>query len=396
MSKREVPLPHVDPHVSVPRAVAYKAAIESRKFNPPVGGGPMPPVPNLTRELAAEGPAMSMSEHALKERAQVASMDISKLLDNPNSILSGQPSAPSSSSPGILSSDLLPEAAKQDPNYREGAGSIYAVNQPHLAAKYGVIRQGSHIPPQALNPPKAGTGKLSDKSVKGLEDVIKFQQMRAQAESGDAKAEQDAARGPAAATAKLGNAPGDDSPHPLTPEERKEFTQTVARKMDDFDFDTFRQMMMKDLLNNPEQKDIVEERIKPMDISDLIMEGSVAQEVILVPGKFWVVFRSVSGEDDLAVKRLLMQEAKTVQVDDRYYLDKFAFMTLTLGLESICGNPLPGCKDVKGRFNEEQFWKKYDFVTSLNIHMIASLGVNYFWYDVRVRKLFVAEKVKNG
>lgn len=396
MSKREVNLPHVDPRLTDPKAAAYKAALEARKASPPVGGGPMPPVPNLAHEPSMDGTPTTMSAHAMRERAQVAAGDVSSLLSDPDSIL-GQPPQPPVSPfgpPGLKATDILPDQAKQDPAYREGAGSMYAVNQPHLAMKYGVVRNGNFIAPQTLNPSR-GTRSLSDKTIKGLEEVAKFQQMREKAETGELRAEQEAERGSAAAAAKIGNAPGDDSPHPLTPEERKEVAQSVAQKLDDFDFDTFRQMMMKDLLNNPEQKEIIEDRLSPMDIGDLIIEGSVMQEVTIVPNKFWVSFRSSSGEDDLAIKRLLMQEAKAVQVDDRYYLDKFAFMALTLGLESICGNPCPSYKK-DGRFNEDAFWKKYDFVTGLNIHMIASLGVNYFWFDMRVRKLFVAEKVKNG
>jgi hypothetical protein len=337
---------------------------------------------------------MSMSAHALRERAP--SVNVQEFLNNPDSIL-GQGHQPPAG-PGLLPMDMLPEQAKEDPSYRAGAGSGYAVNQPHLAMRYGVIRDGNHIPPQALRPPQTERAKLSEKSLKGLQEVAKFQQMRKQVEdtSVDQKVEREAEAGPAAAAAKIGNAPGDDSPKPLTKEERKELTDTVARKMDDFDFDTFRQMMMKDLLNNEDQKAIIEERLKPMDLSDLIMQGSIAQEVVIVPNKFWVTFRSVSGQDDLAVKRLLMEEAKSIQIDDRYYLDKFAFMTLSLGLESVNGNPLPSYKDQKGDFSEDAFWRKYTFVSKLNIHMIASLGVNYFWFDTRVRKLVVAERIKNG
>jgi hypothetical protein len=337
---------------------------------------------------------MSMSAHAVRERTQAAVANIPALLNDPDSILPQvKPQAPA-----ILPMDLLPESAKEDPTYRQGAGSGYAINQPHLAMKYGVLRDGNHIPPQALRPPQSDKPRLSEKTIKGLQEVAKFQQMRAEVEknSAEQKAEADAERGSAAAAAKIGNAPGDKSAKPLTPQERNDLSEAVTRKMDDFDFDTFRQMMMKDLLNNEDQKAIIEERLKPMDLTDLIMAGSIAQEVIIIPGKFWVTFRSVSGQDDLAVKRLLMQEAKAIQVDDRYYLDKFAFMTLTLGLESINSNPLPSYKGADGNFNEDAFWKKYEFVTKLNIHMIASLGVNYFWYDTRVRKLMVAEKVKNG
>jgi hypothetical protein len=337
---------------------------------------------------------MSMSAHAMRERAQRATANVKGLLEDPNSIFAGMP-APQAPVQGLTPMDLLPEQAKSDPTFREGAGSMYAVNQPHLAMKYGVMRGGNHIPAQALNPNRNDKRQLSDKTVKGLEEVAKFQDLRQKAETGEYKAQQEAEKGSAGAAARLGNMPGDDSVKPLSDTERKDLKETV-RKMDDFDFDTFRQMVMKDILNNEEQKSIIESRLKPMDLSDLIMEGSVAQEVIIVPDKFWIKFRSVSGQDDLAVKRLIMEEAKAVQIDDRYYLDKFAFMTLTMGLESVNGNPLPTYKDAGGNFDEKFFWRKYEIVSKYNIHMIASLGVNYFWFDTRVRGLFVAQQIKNG
>jgi hypothetical protein len=292
--------------------------------------------------------------------------------------------------------DILPPQAKEDPTYREGTGSMYAINQPHLAAKYGVLRGNVHIPPQALFAESAQQPKASPETLKGLEEVAKFQQLRREAETGELQVERDADKGSAAMAARVGNALGDNSHKPLTPEERKELNEAVARKVDDFDFDTFRQMMMKDLLNNDEQKSIIESRLKPMDLSDLIMQGSVVQEIVVIPGKFWVVLRSVAGSDDLRVKRMLMEEAKAIQVDDRYYMDKFAFMQLALTLDSINGNPVPGFRDAEGKFDEGLFWRKYDYVSRLNVHMIASLAVNNFWFDTRVRKLFVMEKVKNG
>jgi hypothetical protein len=37
-----------------------------------------------------------------------------------------------------------------------------------------------------------------------------------------------------------------------------------------------------------------------------------------------------------------------------------------------------------------------DWVTKRPLHLIASIGTNHSWFELRVRKLFVAERVKNG
>lgn len=388
MSKREITtMPPADSRVSDPRAARYRSALDARKSSPPVAGGPLPPIPRLNGDLP-DGSPMPMSAHALKERKPgMGAVAV------PNIIRDNPVAAPASSR--LSPMDILPPQAKEDPSFREGTGSMYAVNQPHLAAKYGVIRGNTHIPPQALFA-EAARPKSDPETLRGLEEVARFQQMRKEAESGELQAVKDADKGSAATAARVGNAIGDNSHKPLTPEERKELNEAVARKVDDFDFDTFRQMMMKDLLNNDEQKSIIEERLKPMDLSDLIVQGFITQEVVIIPSKFWVVFRSVSGSDDLRVKRFLMEEAKVLQIDDRYHLDKFAFMMLTLAVESVNGNPMPGYRDGEGNFDEKLFWRKYEYVSRLNIHMIASLAINNFWFDVRVRRMFVAEKVKNG
>jgi hypothetical protein len=98
----------------------------------------------------------------------------------------------------------------------------------------------------------------------------------------------------------------------------------------------------------------------------------------------------------LALKRLLMLERKSIEAPDRYLLDKFQIMTVACGLRSVNKVLLPDHLDKDGNFNDEMFWQKFNRVVKLPFHMIASIGVHYYWFDVRVRKLFVAEKLKNG
>jgi hypothetical protein len=155
-------------------------------------------------------------------------------------------------------------------------------------------------------------------------------------------------------------------------------------------------MMMKDIINNEEQRDLIEKRCTPLDITDLIMRGFVTQRVPVIPNKFEPEFQSMTGGEDLAIKRLIMQESKGLEVSDRYLLDKFSLMAVTIGLRAINGNVIPTHQDNNGKFDEEAFWRKFDFVSKYPFHMLASLGVNYFWFDIRVRKLFVAEKLGNG
>ena len=112
--------------------------------------------------------------------------------------------------------------------------------------------------------------------------------------------------------------------------------------------------------------------------------------------KFEITFQSMTGEEDLELKRMIMEESKSVEISDRYLLDKYSFMSVAIGLHSINGKPLGDVSDDEGNFSEEMFWRKFNRVLKLPLHMLASAGVNLFWFEARVRKLFVAEKVGNG
>ena len=71
-------------------------------------------------------------------------------------------------------------------------------------------------------------------------------------------------------------------------------------------------------------------------------------------------------------------------------------MTVALGLVKINSTVMPEHTDDKGNFNDEKFWIKFNRVMKLGFHILASLAVNYFWFDTRVRKLVVADRIKNG
>jgi len=381
--------PHVDPRVTNATALDYANRMRARKQQlnkggEPVGGGQGPPIPLLTGEAQQH---MTMADQAVAERMGAP----------PGSIVApmGQPASPAQH--GILPMDLLPAEARQDPAFREGMGGMYAAAQPALAKKYGVIRGSRRVPPHELEQGSSKPGVLRRETVEGLQKVAEFNQQRARVESGTAagetRAEKEAESGLGGASAKLESG----SAKPTTDKQREEAKKALSN-MDEFDFNTFREMMMKDIINNDKQREIIEERCRPLDVGEVITKGVICQVVPVLPGVFEPEYQSYSAEDDLALKRLIMEEARTIagEIEDRYLLDKFALMATTIGLKSINGHPLPSHRNSDGAFDEELFWKKFNKVIKLPFHMLASLGVNHFWFDIRVRKLFVAETVGNG
>jgi hypothetical protein len=386
--------PVVSSAVTDPTALKYARDAVARsgaRYSTPVAGGPPPPIPRLDAP-AAENLTMADQANLSRLAAQHEGTMPTGIFGGGGMPAVGPskpfPTAPTR--PNLFPSDVLPEEARQDPAFREGQGSMYASSQPELAYKYGVIRNGARIPPQALGQPRKG---LSGETVAGLQAIQELQKAREKVEGEDSRIAQESQQTSAGAAGRYGNAPTDGPAN--DPDTNKKTIEEAVKKLDDFDFNTFREMMLKDILNNDEQRKIIEERCKPLDITDLILKGYATQLVPIIPGKFEPEFQSMSGLEDLAIKQLIMEEGKTLHVNERYLLDKFSLMGVVVGVRSINNQVLPDHR-VNGKFNPEAFWVKFDLLTRYPFHLLASLGVNYYWFDLRVRKLFVAEKIKNG
>ena len=367
--------PFMAPGITDPTALRYQKQIEDRHRAQPVKSGVS--IPLLTGEARS---GMTMADQATTGRPQAP--------PQPGSIFES-PITPHTAA-GLLPQDLLPDEATKDPAYREGGGSRYAASQPHLAFKYGVIRNGQRIAPQQLSTTKPG---LRPETIEGIRAVEELTRARQKAEAPDQRIEAEAAAGTAGAAARLSSPSG--NPTPTTAAEREEVEKAI-KKLDDFDFNRFREAMAKDIINNEDQRKLVEERLGPLSLDDMLVNNFVTQVVPIVPGKFEPEFQSMSGEDDLALKRLIMEESKSLEISERYFLDKFSLMSVAAGVRTINRNPLPDYRDKDGNFDDALFWTKFNRVLKCNFHMLASLGVNYFWFDIRVRKLFVAEKLGNG
>lgn len=415
----------IDPRIADPAALKYAMGAEARrrtsglsKQGQPVAGGPDVKIPNLNE---APIPGLTMAEQARYQRGEQmpgapTAPDLSGLIGGmqqtalSQGIIGGtdhykppaeaQPkNAAGASLEGLLRTDMLPEAAQQDQTFQQGGGSMYAVNQPHLAKKYGVMRNGQHIPAQALAGQqqraaqiKAGAAGVPAKPVltsgtlEGLAAIEEFNRKRAQVESPDSDARIEA-------SAKAGPAGGGSSQSaPLSAAESKEFLD----EMDSFDLSRTRNAMLKDLLNNDDQRGIIESRLKPLDLTDLIMSGRVRQRVPIVPGVFEPTFQSYSSSEDLFIKRTIGAEVRSNEATDQYALDKYTVMGLTVAVYAIGNTVLPDYRNEKGLLDEDAFWAKYAVVSSFNYHMISSLAANWFWFDIRVRKLYKAETLGNG
>jgi len=261
---------------------------------------------------------------------------------------------------------VLPHGAENDPNFVKGVGSMISGNQPQLRSG---PRSGD---PTAYKP------VLSEKTRESMEALAAFQQQAERMQEQSIKPAQTAEEKEREdETANLGKVAA------KTEQDMYEELRDIIGNSEQFN-----------LLNNPKRRKEIEARLSKLDITDVLTYGEVRQDVTVRPdGKLVVSYRSVSAEEDLAVKQMMFGETG----GDRYLMDKYTIMQLTLALVSINGEELPSHLDDRKKFNEEKFLKKFEAVVRFPIQFIADLGVQYLWFDERVRQLFVgsSEELKN-
>jgi hypothetical protein len=179
------------------------------------------------------------------------------------------------------------------------------------------------------------------------------------------------------------------------PEEPKK--EESAKEEDPFDlFDLSGRNEAERVLNNKKRRKEIESRCAEMDIEDLIMKEEVRQRVPIVPGKFEVIFRSITPEENLFVKKYVTK-SDTGQ-SDQYILEKFSLCQLTCAVVSINDKPLimGDHLNQNGDIDEVVFEKKLRILMRKSGYVIADLGLNYSWFDVRVRKLLNPDTLGNG
>lgn len=451
-------VPFVHPAVTDPRAIGHALGTAARaaqreaeanlspgirsalppKYRTPVAGGAPPAIPALEAEAVRGRP---MSEQAIASRAPDDSGAVRQAMQQhasrANSIIGGAPgAAPAPARPRpllLLPTDTLPPEATKDQHFRAGAGSMLAQLQPHLAQKYGIIRRGRQISPQELaaladgGDPAASApagGDPRNRPRRSPELVAHDLRTALDAQQGprptprpadayddnlpppadlprsDLEAERQAARGPGGAAARTGRSP---APSALKSDEEnaedEEAIKEALNSMGDLDVAALRREMIRDVLKNPQQREIVEARLKPFgaeELATLIETNRLRQRVPVVPGVFEPTFETMDQDVEFHLKQLLMLESQSVNVTSAYLLDKYAVMTTTVGTIAINNNPLPTIFDSRGDFSDELFWKKFNWMIKRPLHMLASLGIHYAWFEGRARKLFKVEEIKNG
>jgi hypothetical protein len=251
----------------------------------------------------------------------------------------------------VLTPDEQQRLAEQG-RYHPGVGSAYAVNQPGVAAQ-PTDSEGNEQPIDPRLAPRPPGSGLRQETVKGLEAISAH------------------------------NTSDDDT-------ELRKIDKEIAAFDDVYEEDEFGRRVVS-LLGNVKRKEIIEARCPPLSFEELLMTGSVQQRVPIIPGKFEPTFRSLLGEENEEILRMM----NSFRGPDQYILDVMSLLNLTAGLYAINGKPLPNHQDKNGDFEEEMFRAKYKVVRKMALPLLADMSVNFRWFIRRVQKLTVVDDIKS-
>lgn len=153
-----------------------------------------------------------------------------------------------------------------------------------------------------------------------------------------------------------------------------------------------------DVLANSARRKKIEATLKPMRVEDLLLHNEVKQTIVTIPPKdgeeygLEFEFRSISVDEDLAVKRIM----SGFRGSDQYISDRYAIMNLVCGLFRVNDRILPSHLNDEGKFDEDLYTAKMAIVRKWPYNLVQDLVNNWAWFEDRVRKLFVVEDLGNG
>lgn len=345
------------------KAASQQRMSDIKQPRQPLGGAPEVRIPPLNAEALESGGTMQDQAEILRDptnpmspayNPQLAQMAKSGQLGNQPTVNVPQQAF-----------QTLPQGSQEDPRFRPGVGSMIAANQPQL--------QQTQPQPPGSSDSDGYKPTLSPQSLASMKALEEFQLQ--------AKNNQETKTAPVE--------PTETSP---AAKQAKQDIEDESAMMDDF-----KGMMSDDTvwdkMNNPDRKKRIEAKLKPMEFTDIIVHGEVRQDVPIRKGLI-LTYRTASGAEDLEVKRLMFNESGS----DRYMVDKYSVMQMTLALVGINGQELPSHLTSEKKFDEEKYAVKFDKVLKFPIEFIAEVGLQYLWFHERVRDLFSDDmgKIKNG
>lgn len=159
-------------------------------------------------------------------------------------------------------------------------------------------------------------------------------------------------------------------------------------------FDFMAQDEATRILSNKKRRQEIESRLQPMDFEDLLMKGYVEQTIPILPGKFEPRFRSLRPAESLFIKVYMSKD--TEATTDSYTAEKYSLCQLACSLVAMNGKAYPDHRNTKGEPEMDLFKAKLKMLLDQSVYIIADLGIQFVWFDIRVRRLISPDRLGNG
>lgn len=170
----------------------------------------------------------------------------------------------------------------------------------------------------------------------------------------------------------------------------------ALKNLDEFDEYTLRQALMRDIINNDDQRALIESRLKPLSIGQLLNNNRVRQAIPIDPEDFVIELQSLTVEEEQAIKRLAVySKLEAPDAPLPYHKERFSIMGVTAALVRINDKAF-GDAVVGGKWSDEAFWKKFNMVVKLPYDVVSCIALHAFWFGMRVRALTQVKLLKNG
>jgi len=191
-----------------------------------------------------------------------------------------------------------------------------------------------------------------------------------------------------------------DSAPTISVEEREEDLENADKEIADgdsgFDMDYAGIAEARGILLSKKRKKVIEERLEPLDIADMIMKREIQQTIPVIPAKLNYTMRTFNQHEHL----FCLQYVFDMRGSQVYAEELLNTCKLVCSLVAINGAQLPEHrKDVgtaKETIDKVAFEKKMFHVASFPTQMIADISVQAIWFTERVNKLFSLDEIKNG
>jgi hypothetical protein len=351
----------------------------TNEFNPAVN-----PVARSYAERVQERMASKVSADTLKTRSstlghvamppkekfeQIAALNMPHPSFGDDEVPQGVPGAPA----------RPPEPIHvQQPPKPVGVGSAYTVNQEMAAGR--LDRPVSLREAKNMEQGKKGLSQETLKAISLTNDSLAKNVADPQADQAEketiAKAIQDSAPTPEPTSGRdLDKAEKKivDGREPLFP-----------------DFEGVLQTMGSQLMSKERRKKI-EDRLEPLDLSDMIIKRELTQEVPVVPGKLAFTLRTLSQKESLWILQYLYDFTGSAM----FTRELLSTCQMVCAVMAINGSMLPDHRQ-GGEVDKKAFEKKKEALAAFPTQLIAEISVQLMWFQDRVNQLFGLDAIKNG